>query len=230
MRLHRFYVKQPLGEELVVDNRDLIHQWTSVFRFKPGDKVLLFSSSPKDFLYEFKTLSKKEASFSFVKNIPNIPMKKKATLYMALVKKDTFETIVRQATELGIRDIVPILAGRSEKKALNFERIETIAKEATEQSGRGDMPTITQILDINKAVLKATNGKNIVGSLHGKPFQNKLIDSQTATNLWVGPEGGWTEEEEELFSKNGFSMTRFAETTLKAETAAISLISLALAS
>lgn len=229
MRLHRFYVKQPLGEELVVDNRDLIHQWTSVFRFKPGDKILLFSSSPNDFLYQFSALSKKEASLSFVENLPNASIKKDVALHMALVKKDTFETVVRQATELGITRIVPILAERSEKKGLNFERLEAILKEATEQSGRGDLPAITQILPIDEAVSGVRGEKNIVGSLHGEIFHKQIVDSHDAFNVWIGPEGGWTKEEEDLFSKSGFSLVRFAETTLKADTAATSLISLALA-
>ncbi|MDQ5962329.1 MAG: rRNA (uracil1498-N3)-methyltransferase [Patescibacteria group bacterium] len=226
MRLHRFYVKQPLGEELVVGNKELLHQWTSVFRFKPGDQVLLFSSSPSDFLYTFITISKAEATLSFVSKKDNI-ISEKMVLYMALVKKDTFETIVRQATELGVTRIVPVLASRSEKKNLNFERLETIIKEATEQSGRGDIPLISQILSLKEAIVDSGDSLRVVGSLHGDSFKRGVIETKQAVSLWIGPEGGWTREEEDLFKKNDFTLVMIAPETLRADTAAISLISLA---
>ena len=228
MRLHRFYVEQPLGEELVVGSKELLHQWISVFRFKTGDQVLLFSSAPYDFLYEFTSLSKKEARLSFVSKMHNIAEGKSCTLYMALVKKDTFETVVRQATELGISAIVPVIASRSEKKNLNFERLSHIAQEATEQSGRGNVPKILPIQTLSEALTKLEK-ENIVGSLYGKllPEQEVAIRNE-ACGVWIGPEGGWSAEEEDMFAEKGFLFLKLANTTLKADTAAVSLISLVL--
>jgi 16S rRNA (uracil1498-N3)-methyltransferase len=228
MRLHRFYVKQPLGEELVVGSKELLHQWISVFRFKTGDQVLLFSSAPYDFLYQFVSLSKKEVTLSFVSKMHNVEIPKQCTLYMALVKKDTFETVVRQATELGVSTIVPVLATRSEKKNLNFERLEQIAIEAAEQSGRGTVPEIKPIQTIAEA-LKKGEKKNIVGSLYGKilPEQEASLKSSSC-GVWIGPEGGWTSEEEDMFAQKDFLFLKLTNTTLKADTATVSLISLAI--
>lgn len=224
MRLHRFYVNKPLGEEIVVERageeKELFHQWTRVFRYRDGDEVILFSPSSKgtDTIYRFSSLSKDSATLVRVSSSPNILSSGNA-LVMALVKKDTFETAVRQATELGISRIIPLLAARSEKKGLNFERLSTIAKEAAEQSGRGDLPEIIPVCTMEEAFSRSS-GTLIVGSLHGEP-----LASQTAPwMLWVGPEGGWTDEEEALFKEKGFTFFTCAPTTLKADTALVVLV------
>lgn len=229
MRLHRFYVNKPLGEEIVVESADgekeLIHQWTHVFRYKSGDEVFLFSSSEPgtDFLYRFSSISKQAVTLLPVSSSPNIIPPRDIVLVMALVKKDTFETVVRQATELGVSRIVPLVASRSEKKNLNFERLQAIAVEAAEQSGRGTVPVISQIMNLERAFQDTKECANVVGSLHGK---KSLTTGNSRLCLWVGPEGGWTEEEEKEFSERGFTLMKLTDTVLKADTAATALLSI----
>jgi 16S rRNA (uracil1498-N3)-methyltransferase len=231
MRLHRFYIHKPLGEELVVENageKEIIHQWLSVFRYTSGDEVFLFSSfNPGvDFLYRITATSKQSVELVPVSSQANI-LPLPLTLVMALVKKDTFETIVRQATELGVTRIIPVAASRSEKKNLNFERLSAIATEATEQSGRGGVPHIEEIMTLTEALSHTKECINIVGSLTGDSFDTRTKDSPLREYaLWVGPEGGWTEEEESFFRDHACLLVKSVPTTLKAETAAIHLLSL----
>ncbi len=231
MRLHRFYVNKPLGEELVVENvhgsgeeKEILHQWAHVFRFKSGDEVFLFSeTSPgTDFLYRITTLSKERATLTPLSTQPTILPPGKTALVMALVKKDTFETIVRQATELGIQEIIPLLAARSEKKNLNFERLRAISIEASEQCGRGSIPKIHPIASFEEAWEVAKNGTHIVGSLSGTTTKPEMKEGNV---LWVGPEGGWTEEEEEWMRNKHFLFYKLNDTVLRADTAAIALLS-----
>ena len=235
MRLHRFYVKQPLGEELVVgsaiEDKELLHQWTSVFRYSRGNEVILFPKHDQyDYTYFIEDISKKEATFCFLSKTKNIQPHTNCTLYMALVKKDTFETIVRQATELGVSTIVPILADKSEKKNLNFERLQAIATEASEQSGRGTVPFIREIVTFKEAVTTVPKNLAVFGSLTGSSFETlkKKIRDESSTSVWIGPEGGWSQQEEELARSHSFFDVKLTETTLKADTAATSLLSLVL--
>lgn len=233
MRLHRFYVNFPLGEEVVVENgsaeKELLHQWTNVFRYTNGDEVFLFSPSSlgEDVRYRFSSLSKSSVALVRVSSTPNIIPSRKITLVMAIVKKDTFETIVRQATELGVTCIIPIIAARSEKKNLNFERLSSIATEASEQCGRGTVPEITPILSFSEAFKCTENASNIMGSLHGKSLAGLVSQgfSKEICALWVGPEGGWTEEEEKEAGRLGFLSYKLTDTVLKADTAAVALLS-----
>lgn len=236
MRLHRFYVNKPLGEEIVVENVDsgkecekkLLHQWTHVFRYTSGDEVFLFSSvTPgKDFLYRLSSISKQAISLAPVSSVPNLLPARNVTLVMALVKKDTFETIVRQATELGVSRIIPVTASRSEKKNLNFERLSAISIEASEQSGRGSIPEITAILSFDEAVTATDGSTRILGSLAGQPAQSYTEHQDKNLSLWIGPEGGWTDDEEKLAHENGIIPVKLTETVLKADTAAVSLLTL----
>lgn len=218
MRLHRFYVEQPLGEEeLHIDERELVHQWSSVFRYTTGDSVLLFSlKSPSyDYEYSLSAITKNSASLSFVKKTPNISSTEKRSLYMALVKKDTFETIARQATELLVTNIIPVAAARSEKKNLNFERLASIVREASEQCGRGDVPTVHPILAFKEAATFA-NSSHVLFDKGGE----SLPQDGSTENIWIGPEGGWTTEEVSTLKEKGVRVLSLGDSILKADTAA----------
>lgn len=228
MRLHRFYIDKPLGEEIVVENvdsgKELIHQWTHVFRYTSGDEVFLFSNSQPgtDHLYTITTVEKNRITLAPRSTTANILTDHEIILVMALVKKDTFETIVRQATELGVSRIIPLAASRSEKKNLNFERLLAIAREAAEQSGRGMVPVISQIMNPGEAFQATIGKRNIAGSLQGSPLSNAVNENLA---LWIGPEGGWTEGEEEEFRTRNFTLMKLTDTVLKADTAAVALLS-----
>lgn len=223
MRLHRFYIEQPLGEELVVVEKELVHQWISVFRYKSGDEVILFSSTNVgvDYIYSISSASKTEVALSFVSKQNNILPKKNITLCMAVVKKDTFENIVRHAVELGVSKIIPVLASRSEKKNLNLERLTIITRESAEQSGRGDLPFISEITPFKEAFNSVGTGVSVFMSLNGEPansFANKLTPDKDIT-VWIGPEGGWTEDEEVYAKEMGAKLIKLTDTVLRADTA-----------
>lgn len=215
MRLHRFYIEQPLGEgELFIEKQELVHQLTHVFRYKVGDHVLVFSQGTPDFEYSITSLSKKSLSLQYVQTIASVHPKG-GTLFMAIVKKDTFETIVRQATELGVASIYPILSARSEKKNLNLERLHAISVEASEQSGRNTIPVISPILTFKEALLMADASHILFDGEGGTLHPRATIEA-----VWVGPEGGWTAEEKLALKEKGVLSKTLGTTTLKADTAA----------
>ena len=230
MRLHRFYINQPLGEEIVqVENLGIIHQLIYVFRYKIGDEVILFSGNGYDYRYTIISSSKKDISFKLQDKSKSILIEKNVTLYMALVKKDTFEHIVRTCTELGVTQFVPIIAERSEKKNLNFERLQIIATEASEQCGRSDVPIISPIITLEEAIECVSNNKHtIVASLFGEKVSSDTIKNTLKNkdiSVFVGPEGGWSEKEEKLFEDKGFTKIKLTETVLRADTGAETIVS-----
>ncbi len=129
--------------------RNLINQWRNVFRFKPGDKIILFDNSGFEFLGEIALLSKEKAAvsiISFEKNL--IVPKKEIYLFCSLIKKDKFEWVLEKGTELGISHFIPIISERSEKKNLNIVRAKKIITEAVEQSGRVFIPHLYDIVSL----------------------------------------------------------------------------------
>jgi 16S rRNA (uracil1498-N3)-methyltransferase len=221
MRLHRFYVSQPLGEDVVIDDVLQIKQWTKVFRYKKGDFVILFNGEGLDVTYSLATITSTSCTLIRVKQSPSIIPKRKVTLYLSLIKKDNFELVVQKATELGVTAIIPIVSERSEKKNLNEDRLKTIAIEALEQCGRGDTVEIQPIAQLNSA-LSNVQGEPFVLNVNGLPARNVFEENQTtAVSLFIGPEGGWSDGELVLFKEKGAQIVSLGQTVLRAETAAI---------
>jgi 16S rRNA (uracil1498-N3)-methyltransferase len=221
MRIHRFYVQQPLGEELIIDNKEMVHQWFSVFRYKENDLVLLFSleTAFSDYVYTFVTLDKKRAVLRLLEKRPNVKPPRNTTLFVALSKREAFETTLRQATELLITHIVPILSTRSEKKSFNKERLEKILIESAEQSGRGDIPMLHDVIPFKEAISFMSSSQII-----GDTTTEASILPEICDGVWVGPEGGWTEEEIDSAKENNVTPFKITASVLRADTASVALI------
>ena len=223
MRLHRFYFNQEIADrnEVVIDNEKLLHQITSVFRLKSGDKIVLFDGSGNDYICEFqmgeinraKIISKDKSRF-----IPN----KQIILCQAIVKKDNFEFIVEKATEIGVSKIIPLIAFRSEKKNLNEERLNKIIMEASEQSSRGNIPELLPVEQGLENVLKSYEGKKLAFHTGEDCLE---MDKESFTDkeimVFIGPEGGWTDEEVAMFHKYNVPLYSLGKQVLRAETASL---------
>ena len=169
MKIQRFFFRlaplaqdESLGNKIIVDDKDLIHQWQNVFRMKVGDEIILLDNSGYEYPAKFSALDKKKAEFEILNKIKNeVLPKRELILYQSLVKKDKFEWIVQKATELGVAEFVPILSERSEKKDLNMERLATIAREAAEQSCRGKLPILHEPIKLSEVLdtIKNTDGE-----------------------------------------------------------------------
>ena len=226
MRLHRFYVTQPLGEEVVIDNVSLIKQWAKVFRYKKGDFVILFNGEALDVTFSINVISNKICTFTRNGSVISYIPKKKIVLYLCIIKKDNFDLVVQKVTELGVSLIVPVISERSEKKDINFDRLLRIITEASEQCGRGDIPTLAPVISLVSAVEDGlSNDASFVLQMDGEDIFTTTIQKEIATrnsfSFFVGPEGGWTDTEMKLFKEKGIIGVSLGKTTLRAETAAI---------
>ena len=230
MRLHRFYVSQPLGEEVVIEEVSLIKQWLKVFRYSKDDCVILFNGDGHDYTYELLATSHSSCVLTLKEKRSTPLPSRKCYLFLSLIKKDLFELAVEKAVELGVTDIVPIVSARTEKKQLNTERITTIIREATEQSGRSELLTLHSVCDFTEALTmlpdfsvhkKHTHPATLSGVSFYEIMGDRNITQSNACAFFVGPEGGWSAEEEELFKKQEFTCISLSETVLRSETAAI---------
>ncbi len=227
MRIHRFYIGNnlPNKETITIDDADLIHQWKNVFRMKIGTEMVLFGDDKVEYTSRLITLEKKLAVFEVVEKAEGKIADRDITLCAALIKKDNFEIIIQKAVEIGVTKIIPVISDRSEKKFLNKERARKIIIEACEQCGRVDIPTLEDTVSFNNAISISSDTKIIGFEPKGAPFDTKVF-SNNKLALFIGPEGGWTDEEIEVLKKNGVLMN-LPTFILRAETAAIVALSLA---
>ncbi len=233
MRLQRFYLNTPIsGTTFDVTDRDLVHQWRSVFRYNVGSQVILFDGSGTDYVCMISSLRNLGATVSVIKTVqtPDVHLRKNVWLCMALIKKDNFELVVQKAAEIGVTHIVPVLCEHSEKKKIRLDRLNKISIEACEQSGRGDIMTIQD--EISLADLFASGQlpqEKIVFDPSGIPFaQWQASTDQVSIAAFVGPEGGFSEKEIAFFSSYNVPRVTLGTQILRAETAGIAVASLLL--
>lgn len=226
MKLHRFFVSEKLEDKdfVSIHHQVFINQIKNVFRFTEGDKIILFDNSGYDFVSEIDTYNKDSVSLKVIeKNKNQILPVREIFLFVSIVKKDTFEWISEKATELGVSQIIPIISERSEKKNLNFERLNKIIIEASEQSGRGTLPTIGEILDIGSVIQKYSHIKSLAWHPSAEKFVSQ--DVSDISGIYIGPEGGWSPRELELFEKHKILVRSLGPQILRTETAVIATIS-----
>lgn len=231
MRLHRFYVKEKIvaKSDLVIKSDSLSNQIGHVFRLKKGDSVILFDGSGNDYECKIEDLKRDSVALKVGEGNPSrFVLTRRVFLYQSIIKKDKFEWIVEKATELGVTDIIPVLAERSEKKSLNEERLQKICIEASEQSGRGDIPSINPIIDLSKSDLsKDCPGELIVFHTEGDLFSSELDSKENnkTLSIFIGPEGGWSPREINMFHALKIPIYSLGKQVLRSETAAVVCLS-----
>lgn len=223
MRLHRFYIieKVSIDEKLIVTDERVVHQVRNVFRLGKGDSVILFCGDGFDYVSEIESSEKNSLVF-IPKEKKNIPKtSKEVHVYLACIRKERFEWAVEKLTELGVATITPVETERSEHTHLNIERLRKIAIEASEQCGRGNVPDISAVKSLELTVNSINEGEILVADFGGEKISKVLTPNFLSINYLVGPEGGWSESERELFMSKKINTVSLGETVLRAETAAI---------
>ena len=222
MRLHRFYVAPQtiqLKHDFWLHDLQLVHQWRKVLRYQVGQEVVLFDGIESERLYRISELSDIEAHLELVTDMTRKLPKRTVYLAWSLLKKDKNDWVLQKATELGVTHFIPLLADRSEKTGFNEDRAQKIIIEAAEQCGRSDIPTVRE--PMRPATLLEHMGDKIpfmVCEQGGTPASECLPDT---FGLLVGPEGGWSDTEKQLFNARSTPHFGLGEFTLRAETAAV---------
>lgn len=232
MRIHRFYLTTQIsGNKFDITDRDLIHQWKSVFRYNVGSQIILFDGNGTDYLCLVTSLRNLGATVEVIEKLPGGDIKKREVwLCLGLIKKDNFELAVEKATELGVSRIVPVLCERSEKKNLNIERLKKIAVEASEQSGRRDVPLIHSIVSLRDLLSGDVLPSSALAlDLDGQYIKDLIGDDKPKTvAIFIGPEGGWSEKEIEMFKEANIPTISLGSQVLRAETAVFASLSILL--
>jgi 16S rRNA (uracil1498-N3)-methyltransferase len=161
------------------------------------------------------------------------------TLLLAFFKFDRMEWAIEKATELGVERIVPVLARRTEKHlaqaaAARVERWRRIAREAAQQSRRSDTVVISDPMSMSNAAkeeaqelrLLLAEREQVTSLRQGIDEAERSGGGPGRLRLAIGPEGGWTNEEETLFATEGWRAVSLGPRILRAETAAIAAVSI----
>lgn len=225
MKLHRFIGDFQLNKpSLKVRDEELANQIRNVLKLRKEELVILGDGQSNEARARIVEIGRDFIEFEILERYRNEnELDRSVILYCSILKKENFELVVQKATEVGVREIVPIISARTVKLDIRRDRLEKIIKEAAEQSGRGIIPALRDPIDFEQAIKGAGDNKaNLFFDSSGKLTENfKFNLENSPLRVWIGPEGGWTHEEIQSAEKEGFEVVSIGKTTLRAETAAI---------
>ncbi|MDE2001562.1 MAG: 16S rRNA (uracil(1498)-N(3))-methyltransferase [Patescibacteria group bacterium] len=223
MRLHRFFIPAEAVQSgrIRLSDEALIKQIKNVLRLRPGDSAVFLDGSGKEYTAKLADMDRDMLTADIEATAENRhEAELRITLVQAMCKKDKFEWVLQKGTEAGIARFVPVLAARSEKLGLNRERAEKILREAAEQSERGIVPELAEAQDFAEAL--ASPGEKILLDESGDPVKTfHLPPSALNLNVFVGPEGGWTEAELDSAKQAGAKIVSVGPRVLRTETAGL---------
>ena len=216
--------------ELSVDDS---YHITKVMRNKIGDKIEVVIDKKLYIceIVELKDLVK-------VQRIEEVICDSELPCFVAiaqsLVKEQKMDLILQKSCELGVSEIIPINATRSivkldKKETKKIDRWNKILKEASEQSKRVVIPKVNEIMDI-KDLTNLDYDIKILCTVNELSMSLKKVLDKDLTNLKIlfviGPEGGFTDNEEKILIDNGFISTSFGKRVLRTETASLYALSI----
>jgi len=233
-KIPRFY----LPKEQFHDNKATLTPWVQqhamkTLRLREGDRLILFDGTGIE--YETVIVTENQTYAALIeKTSPGLPeVHPKIFLYQAPIKKERWEWLLEKATELGVAAIVPLLTKFVEVDVTqNFdkkkERWENIVQSACEQSGRGFLPQILNPQSFNEAVEKARGKRILFYEGEATPLQSLMgeIAQASELSLFIGPEGGFSDEEVRLVRSREIPVVSLGTQTLRAETAAMAALSI----
>ena len=206
--MKRIYLNNKLEEDLIhlLDFEKFIHL-SKVIRLKANDEIVLFNNRDGEWLAIIEKVTKKSIEVRSLmklanpKSIPNID------LLFSPIKYQNSETIIRQATEIGIRKFYPTIFNRTVVDKVNMVKFSSYALSASQQSGRTQIPEINKLLKIDqqKEFLKNKNILMFDENLEGNSLDKIKIDPNSDIIVIVGPEGGFSAKDRSLiqnFSNN----------------------------
>jgi 16S rRNA (uracil1498-N3)-methyltransferase len=193
-----------------------------VLRVKEGEYIALSDPEKKEELIaRVEKINHSEVMGEIVERRA-VDHESRVVLYCAVLKKANFELVAQKATEIGVAGIVPVITGRTVKLDVKLERLNKIAREAAEQSGRLAPPIISPPMDFTEAIESVSSAHALwcdQGS--GDSILSVQLPRSGGIAIFIGPEGGWSERERELAGERNMTKVSLGALTLRAETAAI---------
>lgn len=228
--MQRYFVKEKVNNQFILENSD-IHHIKKVMRYQNNDKIEIVFEQ-KVYLCNIDDINSLTLSIidCYEENRQsNINL----TIAISIVQEQKFDLILQKLTELGVNEIIPVKTERSivkldqSKEQKKKIRWETICKEASEQSKRTTIPKIHNIVSL-KDLPKYQKHLNLICSLNDttKPLSTYLTNDIQDLLFVIGPEGGFTQKEEDYLTSLGFKSTSLGKRVLRVETAAIYVASI----
>lgn len=242
----RFFVPKANieGDQARITDEGDINHIRSVLRLNKGDEIILLDGDGSEYKAILWSLTGKEVQLKLtVPPIIHPGPKIELTLVQGLPKNPKMDFVIQKATELGISRIIPVITSRSVPIVKNIRRLirwQRISREAASQSARVYLPVIERPMTFSEFLNDYSANKNSVSivlwedenRLRLRDGLSQLTNPHPRGVDWdenrleelavfVGPEGGFTEEEVRRLKDHGAITCSLGRQLLRTETASI---------
>ena len=238
---HFFVDPSAIGEGKVkITGADLNHM-KNVLRMKTGEAVLISDGTGKDYNCQIESYAKGEGILEILsENEDSKELPSRIWLFQGLPKSDKMEVIIQKAVELGAAGVIPVATRNAvvkldaKKAEAKVRRWQAIAESAAKQSKRSYIPQVGMVMSLKEAFSYIEEQKfdlsmipyELEKGMDGiKQVLGRLAPGQQIA-VFIGPEGGFDEEEIKLALKMGVKPVSLGKRILRTETAGPAILAL----
>jgi len=230
--MRHFFIKnfKKEGKNLLIFEKEKIHQIKNVLRKKPNEKVIFFDETGHQYLSLLKEIKKDFILAQIIETkLPKKEPKIKIWLYQSLLKRKNFEMVLKYSVSLGVEKIIPLISERTiirkvEEKKL--KRWQKIIIESCQQSQRIKIPKISPPQNFLEAVKSSKAQAKLIAHPSASNLLKKILKKEfLSLAIFVGPEGGFSEKEITFAKKYGFFDFKIQDLILRSEIAPLVILS-----
>ena len=228
----RFYVDFALSPDSVVELPDNVVRHLNVLRMKNTEAIVLFNGNGKAYPALPEVLEKRRASVRILREeATDNESPLNITLVQAVSSAERMDFTLQKSVELGVAEIRPVISERcvvrlsGERAEKRVARWQEIVVSACEQSGRNIVPKVLPLTTYAQALQQLPQETTkLLMSLNRAQKLSDVRPQSGKVVFMVGPEGGWTEKEEQQAFDAGFQSVTLGKRVLRTETASLAAI------
>lgn len=238
--MHRFFAEpSAIGEKEIRLTGPDVNHIRKVLRMREGEEILISDGQGRDFHCRIEAIEEEEVTARILWVLDgNAELASDFTLFQGLPKGDKMEFIIQKCVELGVARIVPVNTKRTivkldaKKEQARIKRWSGISESAAKQSGRGRIPEVTGVKSFAEALeeAKKLNMCLIPYELARDMAQTREVLSSIkpgmSVGIFIGPEGGFEEEEVEQAEAAGARPITLGRRILRTETAGMAVLAM----
>ena len=237
--MYHFFVNQEqIGQDTVTVTGPDVNHIKNVLRMKPGEEVLISNGVDKDYVCRLQTITSDAVTAEIVTVTEGgTELPAKFYLFQGLPKSDKMEFLIQKAVELGVYQVIPVETRRTvvkldaKKEEAKVRRWNAVSESAAKQSKRLIIPEVTGVMTFQEALNYAGGfDKNIIPFEHAEGMADTKayfagIRPGMSCGIFIGPEGGFEDEEISRASEAGVKPVTLEKRILRTETAGLAVLS-----
>lgn len=235
---HFFAEQDQISETGITITGSDVNHIKNVLRMKEGERALISNRVDRDYLCEAERITSASVFFRIIEETKEgTELPARIHLFQGLPKSDKMELIIQKAVELGVYRVIPMATKRAvvkldaKKEEAKVKRWNAIAESAAKQSKRIVIPQVASVMSFKEAIeavkdfdLKLLPYECAEG-VEDTRRQIETARAGTDIGVFIGPEGGFEEEEAALAMAKGVIPISLGRRILRTETAGLCILS-----